>query len=337
MNKPLIKKFILAVIICIHIYGCDNEFELNDVGRITPVVYSLINPDDSIHFVRVGKTFLGSQDFHKISNEQDSLYFNDVKVSLDIYTKDGFILHSFLFEETICMDKEAGFFSSNPYVIYRLNKKLSPYLGGNFYGILSVAILDTDQLVSCKLDYHQKPEILSPQQGVVTYLSLYSKNPLEVTWTDRSAFKNYTLNVYFIYESIRGSISEPDTAIITYKKSSQTTAEDFYHPRLTIGIYGESFFPKLKSSIYDDESVDYRLFKKIYFEIVTSNPEFMDYVTFLNIANYGNVENYTNIIGGLGIVTFVYSIQSSPYILDMQSKDSLVKGRFTSDLRFSYW
>ena len=337
MNK-LVSRFVLIVTVCMLLVpGCDNDLDLELFDPPVPVVYAILNSDDSIHYVRVERTYSGNRNAFIGAQHRDSLYFQDIIVKLDIYTPNGYLITSLNFEKRSFSEKETGVFLSESYELFVLERKLSQYMASGSYSILSVLTPEMKILATCKLDYHKNPEILSPKPGVKTYLSLHSNDPMQVSWADRSSFPEYSLSFYFIYETYWKNFHQTDTALITYQAYSLNSTPDYEHPRLTIGIHGESFYPKLGSAIEQSDDVQYRLFKKIYFELMTGNEDFFEYARFKDISNYGNVGVYTNVNGGLGIATFKHLSRSSAYVLDLQSMDSLVRGRFTQSLSFKPW
>ena len=62
--------------------GCSSDLQINDNGLPTPVIYSIIDPYDSVNYVRVGKTFKIYSGDDWATLNPDSLMYNEVEVML---------------------------------------------------------------------------------------------------------------------------------------------------------------------------------------------------------------------------------------------------------------
>ncbi len=159
-----IKHTITAVIVSVAIIfcGCSSDIDiLTPDYKTVPVITSLINPWDSIHSVRVQKTFLiRDKDGAKLQ-DSDSLFFDNVEVSMSGIRNDKEIF-SFDFHKKF-IDKDTGRFTTNDHHVFQLNRKLKlpinlPNQDGDSFGnpdmdylLLLIKIHDLDTLISRKL------------------------------------------------------------------------------------------------------------------------------------------------------------------------------------------
>ncbi len=69
--------------------SCETEFSLNGEYTLTPVVFGLLDPLDSIHTVKITKAFLGEGNNLEYAKIEDSSYFNQVDAQVIEFNEDG--------------------------------------------------------------------------------------------------------------------------------------------------------------------------------------------------------------------------------------------------------
>jgi len=90
--------------------SCEKDFSLNGAYKRTPIIFGLIDQSDSIHMIRITRTYLGDGDNNEYAQIADSSYFDQVNakvIELDngIPTDREWQLH-----DTIITNKETGLF-----------------------------------------------------------------------------------------------------------------------------------------------------------------------------------------------------------------------------------
>lgn len=69
--------------------SCETEFSLNGEYTLTPVVFGLLDPLDSIHTVKITKAFLGDGNNLEYAKIDDSSYFAQVEAQVIEFNEDG--------------------------------------------------------------------------------------------------------------------------------------------------------------------------------------------------------------------------------------------------------
>lgn len=89
--------------------SCEKDFSLNGTYKRTPIIFGLIDQSDSVHMVRITRTFLGDGDNNEYAKIADSSYFDivDAKV-LEIDGNDT--LRFWQLHDTLVTNKDAGIF-----------------------------------------------------------------------------------------------------------------------------------------------------------------------------------------------------------------------------------
>ena len=107
----MLKKYsiLFSLIGLITFTSCDKDFTLNGDYKRTPVIFGLIDQSDSIHMIRITRTFLGDDDNNLYDQIADSSYFD--LVDAKIIEIDGLdTLREWQLHDTLITNKETGVF-----------------------------------------------------------------------------------------------------------------------------------------------------------------------------------------------------------------------------------
>ena len=103
--------------------GCSTELDPNADYKETMVIYSLLNPEDSIHYVKVNKAFLNTKSnaVTIAASNLDSATFRpeDLTVRLERLKEDSTVLNTYKLEPYFSKDKKPGAFFSDSTILYR--------------------------------------------------------------------------------------------------------------------------------------------------------------------------------------------------------------------------
>lgn len=92
--------------------SCENEIDVNADWRDVPVVFGLLNIDDTEHFLRVSKVFLGEGDALAFAQNPDSIYYNpnDIEVKVEELINSN-VARTWILEPRTDIAKEEGIFA----------------------------------------------------------------------------------------------------------------------------------------------------------------------------------------------------------------------------------
>lgn len=113
---------LLSLLICSLFISCDNELDLLDDYREIPVIYGIINPSVTNHYVRVQKSFLGPGNALLMAQYADSLYYDtaNIRVYIEKIYRDV-VLESRLMVPDFSKTKEEGLFTDQGHFTYRVD------------------------------------------------------------------------------------------------------------------------------------------------------------------------------------------------------------------------
>ena len=127
----MIRKTLLVLIALASIVSCDNDLDIIAEWKDISVVYGILNAQDSVHYVKLNKAFLGQGDVLSMAQEFDSLHYNQEEVGLRLveYRRAGgqyIETKSIEMEPTFNFDKpQEGIFSAPDQIIYKSDASLN--------------------------------------------------------------------------------------------------------------------------------------------------------------------------------------------------------------------
>ncbi len=172
------------------LFSCSEEVDHPIADYCWPVVHSFINFEDSVHYLRLGKTFSGSH-FQETINNPDSLYFNNADVYFDLYHND-YITETIQLELTNEFVRDSGFFPSEPIPLYKTDYPIEPGRIG-----LRIALPELDRYIAATIMVRGKPRFSSPEPGHKKELNFYSKEHVRITWDGSGATKT-TVRLWYL-------------------------------------------------------------------------------------------------------------------------------------------
>ncbi|MDA7802987.1 hypothetical protein N8987_00230 [Crocinitomix sp.] len=118
----MLKQFTIVSILLVALgfNSCETEFSLNGDYQLTPVVFGLMDDNDSIHMIKITKAFLGDGSNLVYANNPDSNYFKQVEAIITEYDLSGDATgRSWLLKDTIIPNKSSdGVFYSPEQKVY---------------------------------------------------------------------------------------------------------------------------------------------------------------------------------------------------------------------------
>ena len=322
------KHILLLLVSSILIFSaCENDFELTEGKVDIPIVYGILSPLDTAHYIRLERAFSDpDKSPFDIAQIPDSLYYTNADVRL--YRSRGRLefqlskvdgnLEGYVRQE--------GAFAQSPNILYKIRQNqinLQPR------DTIELRIrLDDGKLVTAKTLIVEPAFPQSPNNSTASLNFEYNIN------------NNYTFNpgqysaVYSVIMHIRVIELLPDgtnrTVVLPWTIARNTETR-------RIQVLGRDFYQFMSNSLPADPQIR-RFFQGIDFEIVSGTQEVLDYLNVvqanLGITSSGEIPVYTNLSDGFGIFasrasTFVRNIAISPI-----TQDSLRRGIITRDLNF---
>lgn len=317
MQKRKKQLLILLTSFVVAISSCKTDFEINAPYTDIPIVYGLINPSDSMQYIRITKAFLGNGDATEMAQVADSSYYSS---ELDVKVVDNTNYKEYYLNDTIVNTKHAGdFYYPSQRLFYF---KAKPATGstlrlGDEYKLIiknkgsGKIITSTTKMV--ENFYVEKPPADNPNYPPLK-INFTSPNSNEVKFTTAKHGMLYDVVIRFYYtESIGGgSFTEKsvDWNIGSVKADNVNGGES-----KSLLFFGEGFYRNVSAQILPKNGIVRRVGR---LSNIEHHVDFVFSVAGDELATYLDVNQpsgsivqekpeYSNIQGGIGVFASRYT------------------------------
>jgi len=295
MKKQFLKGIVVSLGLLLSMSGCDNDVDINADWKEILVVYGLLDPLDSVQYIKVNKAFLNeNENALKVAQNPDSLFLKDAKVTL-LHINSGTTIELQRVNE---IPKQPGIFAQDPNYLY---KTTAPILENEPYKLVVESPL-TGQKVQAVTWTLRKARIEAPFKSSNPTFSLGAKF-IVISYVP--GWNSYAYDI-----KMRVQIDEfnsEDTSYIQTRELTWNVITNYVVQRNTTAavlhqIERESFMQFLASSMDTSRAV-VRRFKHISVEYYGGSQNLIDYIS-VNEPSIGIVQKtaeYSNIEGGMGL------------------------------------
>ncbi len=260
--------------------SCNEEIELSTEYKEAPIIYGLLDQNESMHVIKINRGFIGPGDAFEFSKIPDSNYFETVSAKVEELVG-GVVQRSWDLKDTIIDTKSTdGVFFGPEQKVYIFHDN-DPTVG-------SPGQLDENAIYRLTVDINEGKLVVNGETklvagfGTTTSLSnqtsslKLAKDPGEfvsstVFCTAGSAvFGSITIEIDIA--EIRGS----DTTFlrIPWKIGESPTSNN----RLSAVGQGETFYSQIKSGITNDNTITRRNFMGFNAKFIGGASEFYNYI-----------------------------------------------------------
>ncbi len=321
------------------LYACETEVDIiTPETHTVPVVYSVIDPYDSISSVRIQRSFIIRDHTGAQLNDEDSLYFSDVEVFLGGKTNKE--IHWEFKLAQVEIKKQEGQFTGDNHHVYQLAKTLPVRINETFYGYgdpdvamlyLKIIIHDINDTL-----YSESP-VFSPgwieKSPLGKFIGVYGRNETSFRIKANSIAPNSAFNYREIKFSIK--ISEFCSTEKKDKVVEWTTVRGFGGN----GYYltPERLFNRIMMGLQHNDSITARVLNGIDIEMTIARRNYGDYMA--NLSPFEGMIDYP--IQGIENAYGFFHTKTSGSLkdlhLDRMSMDSLCNSPKWKHLKFKHW
>lgn len=334
------KKFLIlpAISIVCCFASCKTDFDVIGEYKEIAVVYGLLNANDTVQYIRVGKAFLGEGNAYLMAQQPDSIYFSS---QLQVYIerwKNGIKLSTINFTPDSSFTKDPGIFAATPNIVYRtthdpVNHSDSVYEDSEYR--LFIYNPSSGETITAATEIVDRMVISKPSPFNSQPIEMSDDDPYKVEFTTGKGGKVFQLTIRFHYneEVISSGIITPK--FIDWVFPLEKVADPNEQVELTIQIIGSQFYGKIATLVEPDNTV-IRHAGKLDF-IFTGGAEELNTYIEVNQPPLGinqHIPLYTNISDGLGLLSSRVTVQVKNRNLDAAGLDSLFNGAITGHLSF---
>ncbi len=329
--------------------SCNTDVDLIGDYKVTPVVYGLLDQSDSLHYIRINKTFLGQGNAFEMALVPDSSYFQDVDATVTEILANGTTGRVWQLRDTIIDGKsENGVFFAPQHKVYYFathtyqnNPNLSLKPDAKYR--LNIVINGGEFVVKGETELVRDVALTapSPQSSFTFRGNQNDYRAVPFTWTKGNG-RRFNFNMAFHYK-------ETDVnANITEKSFDWNLGEIMAGStnNVSVNANGELFYQLVKNNVPIDNNIVKREHTYFLITLVAGSEDLHNFI----IANKPttslaqNKPSFTNLEGGIGIFSSRYTVRMMKYFinpffqnwrsLDQRSTKELCEGQYTGLLKF---
>lgn len=317
-------RILISTILLTSFYGCETDFDITAPWKDVTIVYGLISQNDSVHYIKVNKAFLGDGNAYTYAQIADSSsYGNNIEVSIIENGKNG-VLRTFVCETTTVYNKEPGIFYYPEQVVYKTEFKVPANFADQdiIYGV-EIKNKITGKVVSAQTPLVKDFTIQSPSAGQKE-IEFINENG-NIKWLSGKNGRRYNVGIRFWFDevikvshdTIRRSI---DWNLNSVKSSDLAGNELLELPYSPLNFYFicNSLIPHHDNDSIKENDVEARFADIAEIRIMVAGDELNTYME-VNEPSSGIVQEkpeYTNIVNGIGLFSCRYTKTSSKTIGD---------------------
>jgi hypothetical protein len=366
MKLKFVVAFLMGIVLCIQ-YSCSNEVEVIGVWKDIPVVYGVINSEDSVHYIRVERAYLPpNQSALEVAQIADSLYFDPNEVDVELYyinntTRDTLpwirpFVRVNLVDEGII--REDGTFQNNPSYAYKTTGitgndyllKINNKKTGNVFYARTESARSTNTNLIINPFYSLSPLRPIAWRGINAEMKeVYNFLTVEMTGNGFAAIYDYKFRFYYKeYEVDNQGIQIPGSIV---NKSAEWSAASNFIPIVANQtkqvISGEVFYQFLANTLSDVRGTNTRRcagYLEVYID--GGSTSLRDYIL-ARKSNEGFVgglypaDPYSNVQNGYGVFATSGRLErpdrsTDPRLMRMSelTYEHISRGDFTKNLGF---
>jgi hypothetical protein len=314
--------FWLLVPLNILFTGCSEDISIVNPGMPIPVVYAVFDVNQSVHYVKLSKSFAGKADPYTLALNRDEVFYSDAQVFLT----EGGQSNRLAFYLDTDIPRDAGSFPEYPNEVFVLNQKLNP---GDY--LLTIILPTEKDTLQATFSFINTFKVITPKAGFKRFY--FYEDPILFSWNSDPAAGLYEISLSLKYEEWLKT-GESRLCIASFTRhlnlSDLETDQDRYNYR----FYSDSFFAHLGTSIGQNPAVDYRKPVDLELLITAADTTLAKYLNWYKMEIDDKVNPNGNVNGAIGVAGTKYSIPFPGLIMSPRSQDSLVRGRYTKKLDF---
>lgn len=334
--------FITAILAIVTFSSCDTNFTLNGDYERIPVVFGLLDQNESTHYVKITRTFLGDGNNYDFAQIADSSYFNQVDAQV-IELNDGVETRRWQLHDTIIPNKESGTF-------YGPEQKVYVFYADDLDETMEYKIVaDLDEG-----DYQIDAQTELIQNFSLSFL-IYSQGfTFSFGSPSSSATGNYSSFISSYTEGKHAALYNPVLNIKYRETYADGTTADFVIPwskgdveqdkpespsTATLNFAGEEFYKLLENNISVDANVVKRQMLGLDLVMAMAHSEFAKYMEISQPSSsitqaspqYTNINSNTS---ALGLFSSRHTVSVTDLQLGSGSVEELCIGQYTAALGF---
>ncbi len=333
------KRYILYIILVNFILiSCDTSLNVNADYKNIPVVFSLLDKNDTIQYIKLNKAFLGETSVSEMAQVSDSLYYDDAIVHIVKY-KNNNIVATYEFVKTDTIIKDTGYFASDNNIIYIYKGSIiaDGENSADYKFVLDISISGVDKL-SSETKLVSDVTVLPPLGYNSPYqkneIALYTNDYLSPEYSFKSGINAKYFEYFLVVDYYEKENGEYKLKTITHSEGTKNATSLDGGQTFAFTLNGYTFYNFIAEEL--TPSNEDRIFYSLRYKFLSAGEDLSMYID-LTKPTYGIVQEkpaFTNIVNGWGLFSSRTSTFSPRKKLDLSSLNYLSTGSEVENLKF---
>ncbi|MFC2097219.1 hypothetical protein ACFLSI_02675 [Bacteroidota bacterium] len=321
MYFKLYIKIICSFLLLVILLSCETKVDIIDEKENITIVYCLINPTDTIQYVRIEKSYTGSENPYDMAKISDSIYYNNASVKLESWNGE-YKFNTITLQPYYEVNKDQGIFARNDHLVYYTKEKIQGELIS-----LVIDLPDKNEIIFASTKLIDQPVFRRPRE-FITNIDLFISDGFEIEFSGGGPYNELGIQIFYTELKKDGTKKEKMAEIM------KSHGNNYMSSKFNYILREENFYRPIAMAIEEDSTVLLRKFKKIDLVAYSANDVFLEFQNLFYSMNDFILNPASNIINGHGLFANRSINKKEDFLLTRISLDSLVNGRYTGHLKF---
>lgn len=329
------KRIAIALLLIIPFFhnSCNNELELLAEYEEKIVCFAVLNPEDTVHYVRVSKVFLGEGSALQFAQIQDSIQLRPENMEVKIARIQNNVETQFwVLQPDTSIPREEGIFLYPGQVIYRAAFPL--LTDGSTYK-LTVTDLITGYVTTSETTVVRDVVHTSPTG--FQFLNFENEGTIGFYFNSSLYGSRYQLKLRFWYdEQFIYDTTQVSFRYVDWHLGETDSYSTQGNEALIVSVVRRNFLNMLANNIEENPLVR-RVSRRVDLYYTSAHDDLVTYIKVQQAANAGSAQElpeYTNMENGLGLFTTRNLTVYTNYHLDQDTQYALATEDILNDLNF---
>lgn len=306
MTKKLIYLFFLG---SIFLSSCETEIDTIAKYKDITVVYGLLNPNETDHYIRITKAFSGEGNANDMANDANNIYYADgeISVTIDEYDASGVFKKSFSLNRTVNeIPKDDGVFDNSQNVLYKF---VESNLKQDYTYKLKIVNHELGKEITSETTIANNTTLANPNQfdkGSIKLANI-SGTPLTHSFTIKTGSNSGRVKVNFVFnyfEHYTDTNIAPKLMKVKISLGEQKTTSNEGGEVLVYTLEGGNLFSALQNNITANvANLKSRNISNATLEIISAGTDLSTYISVNEPSTTINQTKpeFTNLTNALGV------------------------------------
>jgi len=327
--------FLLSLIIVLSC-SCSNELEVHEPAPANkPTIYFLLDPGDSVQYMRLQSVFLGTGNALETAKNPDSIYPYGSNIVLQ-QLKDGEVIANFPLEAISDHPKDQGIFAENGHLLYKLNRRIT---AGTTYR-MQVNLPNGSPVIEAETTPYNHLEILEVNRWP-NGINMVNARFAHVKWLSLPETETYQLTITFHYYDLTSTDTIHKS--VDWKLPRVTSQSTVGGEVVDMVIPIEKWFLHLADRIPVGEEIVKRVAGRFDYRWDFAGTALESYLMQEQTMENGLLTDYaqfSNIPNAIGLFTYRSHHEEKGYSISLYTLERLTTHPATKNMKFDgrqYW